>query len=62
MNTERRLVVLILGLLGLVALGGALYLFATGKEVPGGTLLAVTTTVVGILSPSPLSKSAVPPS
>lgn len=59
MNRERRLTITILGVLGLVSLAGSIVLFGQGHSTEGAAALGLTTTIVGILSPSPLSKSSV---
>lgn len=56
---ERRLTIFILGLVVIAATIGTIVLAAMSKPVPI-TLITIGTTALGVLAPSPLSKTAVP--
>lgn len=61
LSNERWLTIFIIGMLGTIALGGGLYLMATGKSEDGKIVLGITTTIIALLVPSPLSKNFTPP-
>lgn len=57
--TDRRLTIALVGAIALLALAGGAALALTGRDA--AAFLALVSMVIGVLVPSPLSKTATPP-